>query len=348
MVRDDLKDNVRFREFIREVESELERLKPETPRRADSLQAEKELLEEQCDGWATSLGDRKLSSALRAVLQDKFDIAQARIQEIVADLNALSARSNARDLAVDPERIIDGLQHLEDILAGQNASAVNLMLSQHIDGIYCDSAGRVVVRTCRLGALAGALDLVPRDEIGENRHGTKVDPEVYQAVSRRRAKLNVGDTMPDDDYLADAIEFAVDPERFGGLGPEWFTEDSFVVPPRLSWAEANAREVAEYRLRTKQSMELTAQYFLKTVPTIRASLRYAKDVYGLDAFGTQISMSTRSNWSRENADQVAAFFGQPGATMKGAVACFRKTEPTIRKALDFFRAAAAGQHNIPR
>ncbi|HEY4261958.1 MAG TPA: hypothetical protein VGM98_17435 [Schlesneria sp.] len=138
--------------------------------------------------------------------------------------------------------------------------------------------------------------------------------------------------------LEDAIEFAVDPERFGGLGLEWFTEDVFHVPARLSWAQAQAREVANYRLQTNKSMALTALYFGKTIPTIRAALDYAKQTHGLDALGTQISMSTRSNWSREHAAEVAEFFEDKDATMKSAVSHFDRTAPTIYKALEFAQA----------
>lgn len=338
MFTEALQDNERFREFVAQVQEEFTRLQPESPDRSDSLRAELQALEQQCDGWMQSLGDRDLSRSLRLALQEKYDRSQDRIATINADLNSSGARSRAREQAIDPARIAACLQKLEGILAGQNASATNLMLSQHIDGIYCDTDGKVVVRTCRLGALAGSLDLLPRQEVDAVDYGGNDGHSIYRAIPRRRTKRDVGDAMEDDEVLEGAIEFAVDPERFAGLGAQWFTEAIFQVPERLSWSQAHAREVAEYRLQTKKSMALTALHFGKTIPTIRAALDYAKQTHGLDALGTQISMSTRSNWSREHAAEVEDFFAAKDATMKAAVAHFGKSPPTIQKALEFAKA----------
>lgn len=338
-----LLQNPRFHEFLRSVEAELALLRPEAPHREDALFMEKNELESQCEGWLLSLGNPSLSTTVRTAIHSQYEQAQARIQEIDAAIAKGRFEREQRSHAVDPRQVAEGLQQLSEILAGQNASAANLMLSQHIDAILCNGDGQVVVRTCKLGALAGAIEMIGPPPTAPGKEEEAVDGEVYRATPRRRGRLNVGAAISDDEQAAAANDFAVDPHRFAGLGPEWFTEDVFQVPRRLSWAEENARDVAEYRLQRGDSMEETAEHFGKTVPTIREALQYAKDLHGLDAFGKHVSQATRRYWYRENAAAVAEFFQKPGARMKDAVAHFGKSEPTIKKALTFARESAGQQ-----
>lgn len=106
-------------------------------------------------------------------------------------------------------------------------------------------------------------------------------------------------------------------------------------------AKANAQEVADFRHQTHSPMAATARHFGKTIPTIRKALRYAKKNHGIDAFGKSVSLPTRPNWSRSSAAAVDEFFQQGGVTMKMAVAHFGKSEPTIRKALEFAKLQTA-------
>lgn len=237
MSRDMLLQNSRFLEFVRSVQTQLDQLHPETPHRAAALQSEQQNLEEQLRGWIQSLGNASLPAAVRTALEAQFEQAEARINTIEAELSEATARSQIKRDAVNPGLVADYLERMDEILASENASATNVMLSQHIDGIYCDEDGTVIIRTCKLGALSGALDLLPRDQTKLPLPGASgnLPSENHIGNPRRRAKLNVGAAIEDDDLAETLNDFAVDPNRFAGLGPEWFTEDVFQVPRRLSW-----------------------------------------------------------------------------------------------------------------
>lgn len=342
MNKDCLMQNPRFLEFMHCVQQELDQLHLETPHHAAALLYEKDGLEEQRRGWIQSLGNAALPAAVRIALEAQFQQAEERIKSIEAELSETAACGQQKRDALDPELVAERLEHLDQILASENASAANVMLSQHIDGIFCDEDGMVTIRTCKLGALAGALELLPRKAAHMSLPGNSDSNcgDDYLANPRRRGRLDVGAAIDDEDVAASLNDFAVDPHRFAGIGPEWFTEDVFQLPERLSWAKAHAKEVAEFRLRTRLPMSKTVEHFGKTIPTIREALRYAKADFGIDAFGKILSLSTRPHWARSNAAIVAEFLQQPGVTMKMAVAHFGKSEPTIRKALDFAKNPA--------
>jgi hypothetical protein len=336
MNADGLKDRPWFLELARDVQAEISRLQVNTPDRRNALEFERGELEAKSQGWVESLSKPNLNSRLREAIEQQFQPAKDRIDEITSELGRdqdLAAR--AQEL-LDPDLIVDQLNRLDEILGRNNPSAGNMILSQHIEGIECDRDGRVVVRTCKLGALAGVMALLPRAELPFPTTVSAGENGIHIATPRKRGRLDIGGIIENDDEASAAIEFATNPNRFTGLGPEWFTEDVYQVPRRLSWAEENARAVAEYRLQNQATMEATSQHFGKTVPTIRQALRYA-ELLGIAALGKEVSLATRPNWSKENAAAVAAYFSENGFGMKAAVAHFKKSEPTIRKALDFAR-----------
>lgn len=327
-------------EFVKLVQRELDAHEALLPDPSTALLAERQALQERCRGWLQSLGNPELSPLVRHGIEAEYEQANARIQQIDADQVARVAGKVQRERALDPQEVSQRLQSLATLLSESNASAMNLMLSHHIETIWCDETGHVIVRTCKLGALSSDLGLFTQDLAGPADSPASVAPAKYCANPRRRARLDIKGAIEDDEAEIEANEFAVDTNRFAGLGPEWFAEDHFDVPETLSWAEANAQAVAEFRLNNHASMEVTAMHFGKTVPTIRAALKYAKEKFGIDAYGKSVSRPNLPNWSRTHAQAVADYMGQPNITMKMAVAHFGKTEPTIRKALDFAKAEA--------
>lgn len=336
-------------EFIEIVRRELESLDTTQPDPSAAIDQEKRELEELCRGWLQSLGKPNLMPTIRSSLEAEFERANARIRQIDADQGSRLAGQEQRQRVLDPREIAQSLRQLATILAGDNASAMNLMLSQHIDSIWCDDAGHVTVRSCKLGALAGNLDLFPRGETSVSIPSPSVTPARYAATPRRRACLDTGGAIDDDEMVAEANEFAVNTDRFAGLGPEWFTEDQFEVPVITCWAETHAIAVAEYRLSTNASMDVTAAHFGKTTPTIRSALQHAVEKHGIDAIGRSVSRPTLRNWSRANAQVVADFMKRPGVTMKIAAAHFERSEPTIRKAILFAQSQASEPDtNSPR
>lgn len=331
-------------EFIEIVRREVESHDSLQPDPTAALLAEQRELEECCRGWVQTLGNPSLSPVVRLSVESEFERASDRIRQIDADCAARVA-GQQRQRVLDAQEITQHLQQLSGMLNGDNASAMNLMLSHQIESISCDDAGHVTVRTCKLGALAGDLDLFIRDSLSVPE--SQATPSRFRTKPRRRARLDIKGAIDDDELAAEANEFAVDTDRFAGLGPEWFTEDHFETPITLSWAEANAQVVAEFRLRSEASMEVTAKHFGKTTPTIRAALKHAKEKFGIDAFGKSVSRPTLPNWSRSNAQLVVEFMGQAGVTMKMAVAHFGKTEPTIRKAMEFAKLTAKTDPTVP-
>jgi hypothetical protein len=69
------------------------------------------------------------------------------------------AREAARQLAAQ----------VNEILAAENPTRGNLELSLHIDSIRCFRGGRVVMRTCKLGALDGVAKLVANRDASAER-----------------------------------------------------------------------------------------------------------------------------------------------------------------------------------
>ena len=334
MVRDTWLKQPRFQEFVRRIQHEIQHLPSGSQGRA-ALQAESRDLENQIQGWLQSLGNPTLAASLRKAIEAQYTQAEQRLHEISSDLLQLTVASNQQAVVLNPQIVVDRLKHLAQILSGQNASATNLLLSQHIAGIDCHPEGKVVVRTCKLGALAEALD----DVLSVN--GSLPNCETvapFAGKPRRRGRRDVGTAIEDDEFVTSANQFGTDPERYAGLGANWFTDHVFHVPRRISWPEAHAREVAQYRLDTAASMEVTAAHFGKTPPTIRKALQFAKDLHGMMAFGKAVSDPSKPYWARDQADQVAEFHAANGGSLKRTAEHFGRCETTIKKALGFAQA----------
>ncbi len=332
MTNHDLLKNPQFLDFVREVNRQLAELQPEAASVEARLIAELHALQQKMSGWMESLSKRDLPLSLRTAVEQQYDEADGRARQLETELQQVRHAENTRERLAAPEVVAERLLQQGELLAANNASALNLLLSQHIEGIHCDSEGRACVRLCKLGALGGAIDIVPRDP-GVTTRPSTATPAQFPARPRRRARLNPGDAIDDEEEVASANNFAVDPQRFGGLGEEWFTETVLEPPVHLSWAQQHARAVAEYRLQTHCSMAKAGKHFGKSKPTIHAALVFARDTLGIDALGKTVSRPTLVNWPRENAAQVRAFFAQDTVSMADAVAHFEKSAPTIKKAL---------------
>ncbi|QGQ24732.1 hypothetical protein F1728_19465 [Gimesia benthica] len=328
-------ESAELNELAKLIQRQFEQDCPELSMKISNLQSELKQLERLRQGWQQSLGNPDLPLETRSALEQDIADTMKQILEIETRISELESASSKTQEALDPEAIAERLDHLASLLEGDHASAMNVALSQHIEGIYCDDTGKVVVRMCRLGALANPdemIHLLARPDVGIS-DSQDTGTEAIRDRGRRRTRRNLGDHFEDDDVADFANDFAVDPRRYSQLGDEWFTEDVFHIPDRpLCWSAAHAREVAEYRLNNHASMEVTADYFETTVPTIRKALNYAKEHYGIDALGKSISKPSRRCWAKDHAIQVAQFFRRPGASVKKAEAVFGKSQPTLAKA----------------
>ncbi|QDT32009.1 hypothetical protein [Thalassoglobus polymorphus] len=335
MNKKDLLSNPHFTHFVDQVRDELQQLRPsEVDVKAD-LEREYTELVARIRGWKQSLGDPNLSEILRRELQADWERDHVRMDEIQQKLHSLASHTQIVDELVNPELVAEHVLRLSETLSGENASAMNVLLAQHIAGIYCDQEGNIRLRTSKLGAFPDALEFLPLLEMSSEcsiPDTEDLEDSKCQTLPRRRTRRNVSDSFEDEDVAMALNDFAVDTRRFQGLGPEWFSVTEFRIPEEPTWREAHAQQIAEWRIDNAATMEETANHFGKTVPTIRAALREAKEKHGINATGKEISLSNRKSWARDHATEVAKFLQQPGTTIREAARHFGKSEPTISKA----------------
>lgn len=321
-----------FSELCALVERELLRLRRRQNDLRPALEAERERLEAQIRGWTQSLGKPDLDSAVRAAVEESLRGAFERQREIEATLAEREAADRIVEGALDPRQVADRLDHLADVLALNNPSLGNLELSLYIDTITCDFGGRVVLRTCRLGALTDAMELLrtgdpppaPEPDDSDDGQPGRVRP-------RRRARLRVDDADNGGRDLQGLADWAADPHRFDGLPARWFQEEVFQVPVKKSWAERHAADVARRRI-GGMTVAALAAHFGRSVPTIRASLRHAAAL--AEFAGRLPGKQPRARW-HEDEQQVRLVTVLKGEGLSVPEIAHRcgKSEPTIRKAL---------------
>ncbi|HEX3146895.1 MAG TPA: recombinase family protein [Gemmataceae bacterium] len=263
-----------FVELTSMIQEELDRTIRSQPDQRSALETELRTVEAQCRGWIQSISNPNLAPEVRLMLETEMTAGAARRADLVRRLQVVAAMDQNRKVAIDPQAVLEKLQRLSDVLAANDPTRGNIELCMHIDGIYCYDDGRVVVRTCKLGALAGVADLLG----GGTETSSLADstlPGVSLGTPRRLARRRLLGADPTDEDLASAADWATDTDRFAGLGDEWFWEDWFQLPSGHSWAEANARAVSVKRKETGWTIELLAAHFGKTAPTIRKALKHA-------------------------------------------------------------------------
>jgi hypothetical protein len=259
-----------------QIQSELDALSAAQHDARPALEKDQEELRQQIQGWSLSLAKPELSPALRAVLEKEVEAAVQRQQEVERQLAEVDALRQRAETVVDAQQVVDRLNRLAQVLATQSPSRTNLELSLHIDALRCYQGGRVVVRTCKLGALAGSTDLLARPGDGCAR-GSAGDSEAMTAKPRRRAVRRVAADDGNQADLQAAAHQAADVDRFTGLGPEWFWEDTLQVPRKTCWSEEHASEVAAKKQEMGWSLAKLAEYFVKSIPTVRRALQLAQE-----------------------------------------------------------------------
>jgi DNA invertase Pin-like site-specific DNA recombinase len=321
-----------LRPLVEEVRAELASCATNEPDQQATLQQELKDLAAKQTGWSISLAKADLSPTLRTAIEADWEAAVVRQQEIERLLAEHEHHQEHLAEIVDPEQVVDRLNRLPEILALNNPTLGNLELSLHIDRIDCLDDGKVIMRTCKLGALAGAADLLAVDTspaMAEEADGNGT----LRAAPRRRTRLRV-DAGPDGGVdLRAAADTAADPHRFASLDERWFWEDVFHVPEKTCWAKDHAAEVAQLRA-AELTMEKLALHFGKTVPTIRSALRYA--AYADESVAQLPRKMLRRRWHEDHAAEVAAKKAENLGTDELA-AYFGKSDTTIRAALNHAR-----------
>jgi len=326
--------------LVADVRNEVACITANEPNLGAAWDQELKNLRDKQSGWALSLANRNLNPAIRAKIESEWGKALVRQQE----LEGLRAeRQHAReklDEAVDSQQVLDCLNHLAEVLALNNPTLGNLELSLHIDRIDCFRDSKIVMRTCKLGALTGAVEMFAKDNDAcgaQHVAPTETnDGGPTQAKPRRRARLRVDGGA---DVKA-AANTAADPNRFAGLGDEWFWEDVFQIPEKVWPFQNMAIDVAIQRLAGKTHEDLSKQ-FGATVPTIRKALAYAAEID--ERFRDLPRKMPRSRWHEDNALEVAARKAE-GLGTNELVAFFKKSDTTIRAALEYARKLSKRRH----
>lgn len=329
-----------FSTFVESVLQELATLEAFRPDRSETLERELSERKSDRDGLLLSVRNPGIIGDSRRVLEQELKTCLASIEEFELELQSITSDTSKLSDAVDAAAIAAKLAQLGKVLHGKNATLLNTLLAQHIVRIDCRKDRSVGIVLTRLGALsveACEYEWI-REQLSESPSADNTVlnalPDTSRPLTRRHILYSVGDTE-----LADSLNnFAVDPNRFMGIGSDWIETVTVEIPVKKSWVQENARTVAEFRLEHGYSMDRTASHFEKTVPTIRAAMKIAKEEYGIDAFGKQVSRRTRPNWSRTNAKKVWEYLQQPGATQKQAAEHFNRSIPTIVKAFRFYEA----------
>ena len=317
--------------LVEDVRRELARMSANEPNLEAAWDQELKDLQAKQSGWALSLANRDLNPAIRAAIEAEWEKALGRQQEIESLRDERENSQERLDEAVDSQQVLDCLGHLAKVLAVNNPTLGNLELSLHIDRIDCFQDGKIVMRTCKLGALTGTVEMLARDDgvetVGETKQSKAAEP--HCVTPRRRARLRVNGGA---DAKA-AANTAANPNRFAGLDDRWFWEDVFQIPERTWPFQEMAIEVAIQRP-GKTHEELAAQFGV-TVPTIRKALAYAAKID--ERFRDLPRKMARSRWHEDHALEVAAKKRNENLGTNELVAFFRKSDTTIRAALDHAR-----------
>ena len=268
-----------FVSLLDQIQQQLDVVSAERRQKRPALERQREQLREQLHGWSQSLAKPDLNPAVRALMEKEVEAALLRQQEVERQLAEVDAARRLADAVYDAEHVVARLNRLADVLAAQNPSRTNLELSLHIDAIRCNQDGHVAVRTCKLGALARGVELLARTGDGLP-PATPSDGEAMTARPRRRAVRRVAADDGDQAALQAAAHQAADVDRFVGLGPEWFWEDSLQVPRKTCWSADHAAAVAAKKQETGWSPGKLAEHFGKCIPTIRRALRLAQEKDG--------------------------------------------------------------------
>ena len=265
----------------------------------DRTSAELSEVSGQISGLNQSLGNPRLDSQVRTELETELKLALQRRESVQARLNEVELSAARANEIVREDLIRARLERLAEILDGTNANAANIVLAQHIDRIDCYRDGKVVMKTSKLGALAGATDLL-RDPalLNPSTNAGASQPGVWSSKPRRRSGLKVTD--PNDAETVDAAYDATRPDRFAGLAEKWFWEDVFQAPDKRPWSEIHAVEVARCRAEHQLSHEKLAKHFGVCKPTIGRALKIAEEL------GEVVDHRNTRSWGTSSKKQTSS------------------------------------------
>jgi len=321
-------------ELMELVRRELSKLNNNQHDQRPALQQEVIVLDDKIKGWKESLAKPDLSAALRTAIESDCGAALERRQEIEIILAECEAQHQRPDRIVEESEVLQRLKQLADVLDRNDPTMGNLHLSLHIDRIVCGSDGKVVMRSSKLGTLTEAIEIFADDTSTASSN----IPKKTRGTPRRRGRLRVDTCDEDGVNMRSLAEFAADPDRFAGLGEDWFWIDNFQLPDRPpTWVEENAENVFRRRQEGKLSHERLAVEFGVSKPTIRAAIKCYLDLHpdAKDAVNLPSGGARPPKFNLEEFGDEARQLWENGWSKLKLAKKFDCSTPTIDKALSF-------------
>jgi DNA invertase Pin-like site-specific DNA recombinase len=322
-------------ELLPMIRQEQERYRAFEPERAAAEEKEMRALEEQLAGWSMSLGNPQLAAVVRNDIEVRYAEGKQRLQDLQQRASARKALEEHIDKSLNVQAVLEALQQLDKILAGQNPTVGNLELCKHIDVITAYPEGRVEMRGTMLGLFEGAVDLLCRG--AEEREAGGHEANGFTAVvPRRRGRLHLPSLSAEAQGLVGGVELVLDPKRFAGLPEGFFWTEPIQIDGTSCWSEQNAAAVARLRLEGKTHEQLAA-HFKVSVPTIRKALKLAVKA---DPSLKAPRKMPRPCWAKDHASEVARLKAE-GLSIIEIGKRLGKSEPTIRAALEHAQSSAS-------
>ena len=317
-----------FPELMQTIEEELKRRRADEPDRAAAAEQEVKALDRQLSGWMQTLGNPDLDAMLRNDIQENYQNANNRRQELQQALASDKALEKHVERVLDPRKVIEQLHKLDEVLAGSNATLTNIELSRHIESIDCFPDDRVLMRGTYLGLFEGAVELLSRDDDVPYEAPAVTSQGFNPVVPRRLTRRRVANLSADSKEVGGGVPQALDPERFAGLHDAFIWKEPLVIEKTLSWAKANAEEVVRMRVQGL-TIEKLAEHFGKTPPTIRSALGKGLKAQPERKLPRKMPCS---RWHEDHAEEVMKL-KREGMGTNQLVKRFGKSDTTIRAAL---------------
>jgi DNA invertase Pin-like site-specific DNA recombinase len=315
-------------EMLALVRQEQQRFQADAPDQDAADREELRQVEEQLAGWAITLANPNLPTAVRNDIEVRYTQRKERHQSLQHQIAAHQALRKHLDDTLDSKTVLDALAHLDKVLAEYNPTLGNVELSKHIDVILCDSHGRVELRGTMLGLFEGATDLLRRGEERPTAPPTDVG-RFTPVLPRRRGRLRVPNLSCDAQGLTEDLNPVLDPERFAGIPDCFFWRETIPMESEPCWSQKHAAQVAQERAAGKTHAQLAAQFGV-TVITIRKTLRIAEQTLELPTALPRKML--RPRWPEQHFLEVARL-AQQGLRLRQLCRHFERSEPLIRKAL---------------
>ena len=330
-----------FPQIMREIQTELDRHTEGEPHRVRAVELEIKELEQKLSGWCQSLGDPQLPNSVRDDITAEYIKVKKRKEELELSLDRQKTLESYAQRILDPKKVIEGLRHLDEILASSSPTLTNLELSRHIERIDCYPDGRVVMRGTRLGLFEGAINLLTRDNSTPSADSLTASSKFTPTVSRRRTRMRVPNLSTSSKEIQGNIDDALNPARFEGLNESFFWSEPIFIEKNPSWAKKYALEVLKKRAEGV-TMESMAEHFGKTIPTIRSALKIGKSMLPDQKLPKKVFPE---RWFEVHANEIKKLKDQ-GWTTRRLADHFEKSDTTIRSALNFAKAQSRPSNQV--